>query len=192
MGPFSPCISSTPSRSWTVLDLLLEQRTRNLTTLFGNQRDPTKRAAPTNPLGLNPARSENEVWSVVRQSLEAISCTAGVVRHAFRDGSPPLLLQLLQFYASESHVPKSIPTELHISTYSLLASLPGGTIFASLPFDIKAYRPFIDIKSSSATVDRTNVSSRLRSWLVDSCARGKGCLQYVVTETLNGRRCLED
>ncbi|KLO20641.1 hypothetical protein SCHPADRAFT_897903 [Schizopora paradoxa] len=155
------------------LDLLLKQRTRSLTTILGAQRDFSKPVSSIKVQSPTPAEIEVEVLSAVRQSLEAISCTIGVVRHAFQKGSPPFLLQILQLTQVDGHIPESIPPEIRISTPSLLASLPGGTIFSSLPPDIKAYRPFIDVKSSSANIDRSNVSTRLRSWLVDTCTRGK-------------------
>jgi hypothetical protein len=52
----------------------------------------------------------------------------------------------------------------------LLSSLPSSTHFLLLPQNIKSYKPYVDLTSTSSTVLHSILTKRLQDWFQKSCA----------------------
>ncbi|KAI5121815.1 hypothetical protein M0805_003251 [Coniferiporia weirii] len=151
------------------LDVCLKQRSRTLQIQYeaikGFWDVPQENSAnKTERLGKKVTRS---VWDVLKSVLDAIAVTVGTTRQVFLEGADGSMIGKVIVY-TQGDAPiepaLSIPTELNLSTQALLSSLPNSNHFLPLPPDIKSFRPFIDLKSPSSTVNQSVLNSKLRDW----------------------------
>lgn len=123
-----------------------------------------------------PSRTAaSDVWRPLRAILDALSVTLKIAREVFREteGSPSLIRQILALSQTNNsnHLTSFMHTELNLTTQSLLASLPNSNVFNSLPQDIKAYKPFVDVQSPSTSVNQSILTSRVNEWFKQATAR---------------------
>jgi hypothetical protein len=62
----------------------------------------------------------------------------------------------------------ALPPELCLSTPSVLAILPSPIQLQLLPPNLKTYKPYVDLGSSSSTISQVNLTTKLDEWLVAS------------------------
>ncbi|KZV74823.1 hypothetical protein PENSPDRAFT_681531 [Peniophora sp. CONT] len=137
------------------LDTLLAQRTRSLQAALAHP--PT----PEDPL------TRKAVVRAVRISLESvlssIALTLGAARRIFEP--PGSLMESALSFIQEPDLPapEGLPSELQISTTSLLNSLPSASSqIGLLPESIRGYRPYM--AADSVPVVQTHLAERLAQW----------------------------
>ena len=167
------------------LSILLTQRTRTLNTMLTKPHEtvPNGDAGPSDTTQRKrPARLRKAVVRNVQSKLEAvlevISSTIGVARHLFLGLSDrePLLADVLNFIQADS-VPTTneLPSELKLTTPTLLSTLPSSGHFTQLPPNIKAYRPYIDNGVTSSLSGET-LRSKLQGWFTKAIEDVKAAL----------------
>lgn len=57
-----------------------------------------------------------------------------------------------------------LPTELQLTTQTLLTTLPSSTHFLLLPPALRSYKPYVDLHSSSSSVPQSQFVQRLDDW----------------------------
>lgn len=57
-----------------------------------------------------------------------------------------------------------MPSELALSTPTLLTTLPSSSQLHSLPPSLRRYKPYVDLDSSSATVSPEDLADKLDNW----------------------------
>ncbi|EPQ60419.1 hypothetical protein GLOTRDRAFT_31166 [Gloeophyllum trabeum ATCC 11539] len=111
----------------------------------------------------------HEVKGKVQAVLDVISGTVSTARDIFRedaDTGPCLIRRVLGFIQSDhsSSSVDALPKELQFTTISLLTDLPSSTHLLYLPQNIKAYKPYVDLSSSSSRVQPSHLHTRLHDW----------------------------
>ena len=164
------------------LSAILSQRSKSLQTVLAWAPDsgPTQNGA-AKPKGHNSAThsvSVREVTQVMKNALSTIAQTVCTSRTIFqRHGSEPSLIdRVLESIQSESETPDSVPklpVELQLSTQSLLSQLTSSANFQLLPPDLRSYKPYVDLNSSSATLTQAIFSQKLQEWFRTSSDRWK-------------------
>lgn len=149
----------------------MKQRTRALQTAYDGINTAQGKSASTDVRGKKKERvSKDEIRSVrdmIQSVLGLIVNTVDTCRQAFGRLSGSSMIESLLAFSQDSdrylHEP-SIPEELRLTTDSLLSSLPNSAHFFALPSDIKSFKPFIDLGSSSSTISGTTLNQKLRTW----------------------------
>ncbi|KAF8641192.1 hypothetical protein AX17_000827 [Amanita inopinata Kibby_2008] len=62
----------------------------------------------------------------------------------------------------------TLPPELRLNTSIVLTTLPSSIQYHLLPADLKAYKPYVDLDSSSSIVSQVHLSDKLGGWLATS------------------------
>ncbi|KAJ7446473.1 Vps51/Vps67 domain-containing protein [Mycena galericulata] len=162
-------------------------------SVFLNQRSKTllamlSRTAETNPpLPASLSRRANghisdkgpsstrkvsvrEVKEATQTALDAMVKTLTTSRSVFEEteSKPSMIGTVLEYIQSDSPGPepnsKSLPSELQLTTQSLLATLPSHTHFLLLPPSLRSYKPYVDLTSSSSLIEQTHFSRVLYEW----------------------------
>ncbi|KAF8632950.1 hypothetical protein AX15_001554 [Amanita polypyramis BW_CC] len=78
------------------------------------------------------------------------------------------VLKSMQPDSVESTPPGSLSPELHLTTPSVLSTLPSPIQLQLLPPDLKTYKPYVELNSASSAVSQNHISSKLGEWLTSS------------------------
>ena len=120
--------------------------------------------------GKIPHRPRKVVLRETKQKTEAlvdaITRTVFTARSMFADDSaaPCLMKQALQFIQAPSDDTKSLPTELRLTTQSLLTILPSSSHLLLLPQSIRMYKPYVDGTSVMTPTLQSQLREKLESW----------------------------
>ncbi|KAL1683766.1 Vps51/Vps67 domain-containing protein [Schizophyllum commune] len=170
---------------------LLSQRSRTLQTMLSrNPREISRPGTPSTPTTSNGVATDTkgagarrkpvqEVRDAVLAALQLIAHTVISARRIYRGDaiSPGLAVRVLQFIQSDSHETSDLPADLSLTTQSLLATLPSSTHFQLLPPTLRAYKPYVDLSSSSSTVSQDDFTQRLDVWFRTSCKNLKTAIE---------------
>ncbi|KAG6817979.1 hypothetical protein H0H87_012447 [Tephrocybe sp. NHM501043] len=129
-------------------------------------------------------RPVKEIKEATHTALDAISQTVKTAQRIFQeeDGTRPALIRrVLEHIQTDSSNPpqtsQTLPTELCLTTQTLLTTLPSSTHFLLLPPELKTYKPYVDLNSSSTSVQHSQFALKLNEWLQTSTTN----LQKAVT-----------
>ncbi|KAM6498542.1 Vps51/Vps67 domain containing protein [Amanita muscaria] len=115
-----------------------------------------------------------EVREIVRTALLIVTHTINSTRDIFEreDMGRSLMYNLLKCMQPDntdsSFITSALPPEFCVTTPSVLAMLPSSVPLQLLPPDLKDYKPYVDLNSSSSMVSRVHLSTKLDEWLVAS------------------------
>lgn len=158
------------------LATFLAQRTRSLTSTLNRPKDRFLNGnapeAPSSSQAANVTKSPKVVMRDVRQRLKAVLDvvvrTMGTSRTIFLQRSGydwPLMHDVLRFVQGEDGTSeKPLPTEVRLSSQTLLTSLPSSNHFLLLPTSIKSYRPYVDGSPLLASEQGDQFSRKLQEW----------------------------
>ena len=119
--------------------------------------------------------STREVTQAMKNVLNTISLTVTTVRTLFQDSNsrPCLIIRVLETIQADSFgsdvQSNDLPSDLLLSTKSLLTQLTSSANFQLLPPNLRTYKPYIDLDSSSASLSKPDFSRRLQDWFHISC-----------------------
>ncbi|THH11615.1 hypothetical protein EW145_g545 [Phellinidium pouzarii] len=159
------------------LDVFLKQRSRTIEIQYEaiNGIWDSSPEFPIKEVERTGKKTVRSVRDALQSILDVLAVTVGAARQVFlegADGSPSMVGKVLAFTPSDVPV-SSIPPELCLSTQALLSSLPNSNYFLSLPPDIRSYRPFIDLKSTSSTVVQPVIKTKLKDWFMKAASHLK-------------------
>ncbi|KAF8913112.1 hypothetical protein CPB84DRAFT_1812046 [Gymnopilus junonius] len=154
----------------TLVTLFL-QRSKTLQSLlsWNQSSNANGHASDRSPL------SVREVTRVMKDVLNTISETVSTTRTIFQNGSshPSLILRVLESlqseYSESDAQSTELPDELLLSTKSLLTQLTSSANFQLLPRNVRSYKPYIDLTSSSTSLSSSEFSQSLQDWFHNSC-----------------------
>lgn len=114
--------------------------------------------------------------------LEAISNTIKTSRTVFeRRGSQPSIIETVVAHihsdSADPQIQATLPAELQLTTQSLLMTLPSSTHFLLLPPNLRLYKPYVDLSSSSSSVPHANFVQKLEEWFGSSMEDFQGALE---------------
>ncbi|KDQ31074.1 hypothetical protein PLEOSDRAFT_1111659 [Pleurotus ostreatus PC15] len=116
-----------------------------------------------------------EYKQTLQTVLSSITTTVKASRIIYFDShdQPSLLtgvLRYIQADSSASQLPSvSTNSELLLTTHSLLTSLPSSAHLLLLPENLRSYKPYVDLSSSSSTIPQAQVNQKLQGWFTDAC-----------------------
>ncbi|KAG7099596.1 hypothetical protein E1B28_001426 [Marasmius oreades] len=162
------------------LTIYFERRSKALETLLSSATSPMHSSSLTlsrRRKARSPPASDNNVLAgkiakeVKESMILAFDCICKTVRTA-RDvleekGSErSLIRQVLAYIQSDSDSPTSpsFCPELALSTHDLLMSLPSSAHFLLLPQNLRSYRPYVDLESSSTHVKQDVLQHKIDEW----------------------------
>jgi conserved oligomeric Golgi complex subunit 1 len=121
--------------------------------------------------------------------LEAIFSTVTVSRNVFQlpDNSQRSMIgrALERIQLDNAEPPTNVPTqasELYLTTQTLLTTLPSSAHFVLLPPNIKSYKPYVDLTSSSTVVPPEELVQRLNDWFETSSSGLKSAVERWFSE----------
>ncbi|KAG6841748.1 hypothetical protein C0991_007077 [Blastosporella zonata] len=119
-------------------------------------------------------RPVKEIKEATHTALDAISCTVKTAQSIFQENDashPSLIRRVLEYIQSDpSQTSPTLPTELCLTTQTILTTLPSSTHFLLLPPDLRSYKPYVDLNSSSSSVQYSQFTQTLNEWLQKSIA----------------------
>ncbi|KAG6901470.1 hypothetical protein C0995_011490 [Termitomyces sp. Mi166 len=120
-------------------------------------------------------RPVKEIKEATQTALDAISRTVKTARSIFQeeDGcKSSLVRRVLEHIQSDSSTlpdqTQAHSTELYLTTQSLLTTLPSSTHFLLLPPDLRSYKPYVDLNSSSSSIQPSQFAQKLDEWFQTS------------------------
>ncbi|KAI6115269.1 hypothetical protein EV401DRAFT_1865363 [Pisolithus croceorrhizus] len=131
--------------------------------------------------------TKDEVKRSVQSLLAVISDTLNISREIFAASSTkPLATQVLEYMQEES---PSTPAQtlragFLVNTQAILSMLPSSTYLSLLPQNIKSYKPFVDLSSSSNLCTET-LEEKLSDWFTQSTANVRDALQRAFSSLQN-------
>lgn len=168
------------------LSVLLGQRSKSLHNTLSWKYDnnsssstndkPNGRAQPfsSDPFSEHCRKPIEEVKSVIHTALDSISHTVRATRSIYEDDAQPSLIRrVLEYIQSGSTLPeqsKQLPPELCLTTQALLTTLPSSTQFLLLPPNLRTYKPYVDLNSSSSSIPHSSFTQKLDEWFRQSCS----------------------
>lgn len=120
--------------------------------------------------------SVQEVREAMQTVLLIVVHTVKLARDMFDSGGSTRsmmhnLLKFMQPDNDNSSASVALPPELCLSTPSVLAILPSPIQLQLLPPNLKTYKPYVDLGSSSSTISQVNLNTKLDEWLVASISK---------------------
>ncbi|KAG6837690.1 hypothetical protein H0H93_004966 [Arthromyces matolae] len=115
-------------------------------------------------------RPVREIKEATHTALDAIARTVKAAKGIFEaeESRPSLVRRVLEHIQSDSSsssdTAQGSPTELYLTTQSLLTTLPSSTHFLLLPPDLRSYKPYVDLDSSSSLVQPLQFTEKLGEW----------------------------
>ncbi|KNZ76990.1 Conserved oligomeric Golgi complex subunit 1 [Termitomyces sp. J132] len=112
-------------------------------------------------------RPVKEIKQATHTALDVISRTVKAARTVFQENDscqPSLIRRVLEHIQSDSPVPQVHSTDLYLTTQSLLTTLPSSTHLLLLPPDLRSYKPYVDLVSSSSSVHPSQFAQKLDEW----------------------------
>ncbi|KAG2044453.1 hypothetical protein BDR03DRAFT_849416 [Suillus americanus] len=177
------------------LTTYLSQRTRTVHTLVSKNSIIMTTAIPNgvptpqtngHPLGasklaqskrISPNDRLQEVKSSLLILVEVISRTVNCARNVFqsqRHTQPALAIRALEQMHTESPAVSdpeaTLPSELALSTQTILSGLPSSSYFTLLPAGIRSYKPYVELSSASSSVSGHFLEDKLQTWFDQSCS----------------------
>lgn len=116
-----------------------------------------------------------EYKQTLQTVLTSITTTVKASRIIYFDSpdQPSLLTGVLRHIQADFSTTRppsvSANSELLLTTYSLLTSLPSSAHLLLLPENLRSYKPYVDLSSSSSTIPQAQVSQKLQGWFTDAC-----------------------
>lgn len=124
-----------------------------------------KANVPTSDFRRKPV---NKIREASHAALGVISQTCKTARSIFHDNNPQasLIRRVLEYIQSDSPTPssESLPTDLRLTTQTLLTTLPSSAHFLLLPQNLRSYKPYVDLNSSSSSIQRSYFTQKLGEW----------------------------
>jgi hypothetical protein len=164
------------------LSVLLGQRSKSFESMLKWNYDansslphdkPNGHAQPSPNGPLSEHCSGEAVKSIICTALNSISLTVRAARTIYEgDDQPSLIRRMLEYIQSGSSTPpehsQQLPPELCLTTQTLLTALPSSTHFLLLPADLRTYKPYVDLSSSSSFVSHSHVKQKVDEWFHQS------------------------
>ena len=185
------------------MNTFLSQRTRCLANALTRPKD---RFANGNGIALDPSpipatsqdqRSKKAIVRDVRQKLKAVliivSRTIGAARTVFvaRIDEPPLMRRVLahiQFPTPSTA--EALPSEVRLTSQTLLSTLPSSNHFLLLPPAIKSYKPYVDLESLSSHKE-PRFSAGLTEWFENAMGHVQSSITTWLSELTTIRELWE-
>jgi conserved oligomeric Golgi complex subunit 1 len=157
----------------------LDQRSKTLHTLLSRTPEPSLDITPDLQANGHPPNTMDspvsrrptvrEVRQVSQTALDIISRTVTSVRTIFQqesDDHVSLVGRVLRHIQSDVPTTPStrLPSELQLTTQSLLITLPSSAHFLLLPLNLRSYKPYVDLSSPSSSVSQTQITQKLDGW----------------------------
>ncbi|KAJ8516114.1 hypothetical protein ONZ45_g6533 [Pleurotus djamor] len=106
--------------------------------------------------------------------LDSLNATVKSSRDIYFDHAErePLLTTVLKYIQSDGQSPTASPSlsgELRLTTQTLLDNLPSSTHLSLLPQNMRSYKPYVDLASSSSSIPQPSITQKLDSWFSDAC-----------------------
>ncbi|ESK98208.1 vps51 vps67 domain-containing protein [Moniliophthora roreri MCA 2997] len=164
-----------------ILTIFLEKRSKALDALLFQNSHTTltpslsRRSKPLEPDQKVTSGKTSTVKEVKDHAILALDCICRTVRTAHevlddRNDSQSLIRQVLGYIQSESPETQtsSLPPELKLSTHNLLTTLPSSAHFLLLPQNLRSYRPYVDLASSSSSLPQKTLCAKVDEWFEKS------------------------
>ncbi|KAE9400616.1 hypothetical protein BT96DRAFT_819083 [Gymnopus androsaceus JB14] len=137
------------------LTTLLEQRSKSLQTIFS--KTPV------------PQGSIREIKKCILVALDSISRTMKTSRDVFeaRDSRFSLIRATLEFIQTDS-TPPELPSELQLTTQTLLNNLPSSSHFSTLPQNLRSYKPHVDVNHQFSSIPPARLDQMVSEWFQKS------------------------
>ncbi|KAI0962021.1 hypothetical protein AcV7_000961 [Taiwanofungus camphoratus] len=154
------------------LVIFLGQRSKTISTVLSRTQESLANANPSEVPGMTSIRSRKAELRGAKQKLQAVldivSRTLGAARTIFADSTETDHLSMmklaLQYIQTEKLSFQTLPTELQITTQSLLTTLPSSAHYLLLPPIIRSYRPYVDGVSPMSPILQSELHQKLGSW----------------------------
>ena len=167
--PLAETLSTLLSQRSKAVQSILSWKTRrrnsDLTkTTLANEYSPS----------VSESLSLREVTQNMKKVFNTIAQTLIAAKVVFQDepSKPSLILRVLRSMQDESDVHSlahRLPDELQVTTRSLLTQLTSSANFQLLPANLRSYKPYIDLNSSSTYLPPVELDRRLQEWFQSSC-----------------------
>ncbi|KAJ3984576.1 hypothetical protein F5890DRAFT_1411350 [Lentinula detonsa] len=134
------------------LSALLDQRSKSLSAMFS--KTPT------------PRGSIRDIKKCILVALQSISQTIKTTRDVFQTRRTQLSLirATLEFIQTDSIPSAGLPSELQLTTQSLLSNLPSLSHFSTLPQTLTSYKPHVDVNSQFSSLSPMHLDKTLSEW----------------------------
>ncbi|KAF8899004.1 hypothetical protein BD779DRAFT_52580 [Infundibulicybe gibba] len=182
------------------LSVYLTQRSKALHAIFSKSKVGQGGSHLSQPNGHSDTRFGDAhtktptqlVKDDIQATLDLISNTLTSARRVFHEAESQssLIKTILEHIQSDSHHSQDQPTtskDLYITTPYLLTSLPSSTHFLLLPSNIRSYKPYVDVNSSSSTVPPAQLSEKLDNWFRRSAIPWKSSITQWFSKLQNFR-----
>ncbi|KAJ3775141.1 hypothetical protein FB446DRAFT_425782 [Lentinula raphanica] len=138
------------------LSALLDQRSKSLSTLLS--KPPT------------PPGSIRDINQCILSTLQLISQTMKAARDVFhnRNSCLSLMRTTLEFIQTDVIPSTGLPSELQLTTQSLLSGLPSSSVFSTLPQNLTSYKPHVDVNSQFSSLAPAYLDEKLSTWFQSS------------------------
>ncbi|KAJ7161400.1 hypothetical protein C8R43DRAFT_1063548 [Mycena crocata] len=169
------------------LSVFLAQRSKTLLAMLSR----TTENSPISPLSPSISRRANghvpgkppasattrkgsvrEVKAATQAALDAIVRTLTTSRSIFEEAesTQSMIGAVLEYIQSDSTSSdaKSLPSELQLTTQTLLTTLPSSTHFLLLPPSLRSYKPYVDLTSSSSLIEQAYFIRVVDEWFQTS------------------------
>ncbi|KAI6120606.1 hypothetical protein EDD16DRAFT_1574516 [Pisolithus croceorrhizus] len=176
------------------LTIYLSQRTKTLNVLLSKGSEISGKSvhngqpAETHTSGTSKhLHTKDEVKRSVQSLLAVISDTLNISREIFAASSAkPLATQVLEYMQEESPstLAQTLPARFLVNTQAILAMLPSSTYLSLLPQNIKSYKPFVDL-SSSSNLCTERLEEKLGDWFTQSTANVRDALRRAFSSLQN-------
>ncbi|KAF8347098.1 Vps51/Vps67 domain-containing protein [Amanita rubescens] len=154
----------------------LNQRTRALVGALSHHSNSISFAisSQTSPV--------QDVKDAMQTVLLIVVHTVKLARDIFDNEAPARsmmynVLKFMQPDSDESAGSAVLPSELCLSTLSVLATLPSPIQLQLLPPNLKTYKPYVDLGSSFSMISQVDLSTKLDKWLTESINKMKSSFQ---------------
>lgn len=120
----------------------------------------------------SPKRRIREVRQSTEVALDTVSRTLRTAREVFQNTPPSrhsMISGVLEYIQSDTSnnsttITLSLPAELLLTTQTLLTALPSSTHFLLLPPNLRSYKPFVDLSSSTSSMSQERFTQKLDEW----------------------------
>lgn len=173
------------------LTIYLSQRTKTLNALLSKGSEVSGKSvhngqpAEARTTGISTHfHTKDEVKRSVQSLLAVISDTLNISRKIFAAPSAkPLATQVLEYIQedSPSTPAQTLPVGFLVNTQTIIAMLPSSTYLSLLPPNIKSYKPFVDLSSSSSNLCIEILEEKLGDWFTYSTANLRDAIQRALS-----------
>ncbi|KAK0208784.1 Vps51/Vps67 domain-containing protein [Desarmillaria ectypa] len=171
------------------LSVFLEQRSKSLhTAISWGQSKPSVSPSSDRANGYAPEKSTVKPKHTVKQikdaaqvALDTVALTVKTARDVFEDrnSKKSMVASAMEHIQSDFALPpaqNALPAELQLTTQALLMTLPSSAHFMLLPQNLKSYKPYVDLDSSSSRVSSSHLIQKVDEWFKKSAQILQGAL----------------